>query len=282
MSVLSVKFVEVLKAMNNDILLLLYVHLWYCCITWSWHYTLVDKPQLISNANSIRVTVESSVEPLPTRFHIHRRSYSLHLHIIGFGEPVFVSLLPFIFSISDFTIPYTALLFPSAVFNHQETSGPIWRPSWPSRDDKVHHYPRVIWKSLRVARRHHEELLRSDQRKIISEAESELARRLAELETEPSPSTDPASSLWKIFQIIFEDKLNPTGHGSKTTFTLNDIERFDVEEHIVRRFIETREVVKDLSQKYMALKRSQALDKITKEIEDFKQDIEKEGVQPLL
>ena len=123
--------------------------------------------------------------------------------------------------------------------------------------------------------------MRSDQRKIISEAESELARRLAELETEPSPSTDPASSLWKIFQIIFEDKLNPTGHGSKTTFTLNDIERFDVEEHIVRRFIETREVVKDLSQKYMQLKRSQALDKITREIEDFKQDIEKEGVSNL-
>ena len=63
----------------------------------------------------------------------------------------------------------------------------------------------------------------------------------------------------------------------RTTFTLNDIEHFDIEESIVRRFMETTQLVKDLSNKYLQLKRTQALDKIAKEIEGFKQDIENEG-----
>lgn len=128
-----------------------------------------------------------------------------------------------------------------------------------------------------LARKTHEQLLRNEQRKIIADAESDLARRLAELESEESPKADPAPSLFAIFKIIFEDKLNREEHITRTTFTLNDIEHFDIEENIVRRFMETAQLVKDLSSKYVQLKRNQAKDKITKEIEDFKQDIEKEG-----
>lgn len=133
---------------------------------------------------------------------------------------------------------------------------------------------------LRLARKTHEQLLRNEQRKIIADAENDLARRMAELESEVLPNADPASSLWAIFNIVFDEKMKHEENVGRTTFTLNDIQHFDIEEHIVRRFMETAQLVKDLSTKYLQLKRNQALDKISKEIEDFKQEIEKEGNLP--